>query len=73
VVPLAVGQPEEAFFEDGILPVPQRQREAEPLLVVGDPAQSFPKEDHLAIANSSLRFFERLASSVLGTRGLSSP
>ena len=40
VVPLAVGQPEQAFLEDRILPVPQRQREAEPLAVVGNAGQA---------------------------------
>ena len=36
VVPLAVGEPEEPLLEDGILAVPQGQREAEALLVIGD-------------------------------------
>ena len=36
VVPLAVGQAEEPLLEDRVLPVPQGQREAEALLVVGD-------------------------------------
>ena len=36
VVPLAVGQAEEALLEDGVLAVPQGQGEAEPLLVVGE-------------------------------------
>ena len=36
VVALAVGQPEEPLLEDRILAVPQRQAEAEALLVVGD-------------------------------------
>jgi hypothetical protein len=35
VVALAVGEPEEALFEDGILPVPQGQREAQALFVIG--------------------------------------
>ena len=39
VVALAVGQAEEPLLEDRILAVPQRQREAEPLLVVGDAGQ----------------------------------
>ncbi len=39
VVPLAVGQPEEPLLEDRVLPVPQGQREAEALLVVGDAGQ----------------------------------
>src|SRR5262249_13843761 len=40
VVALAVGQPEQPLFQDRILPVPQRQGEAEPLLVVGDARQA---------------------------------
>ena len=36
VVALAVGEPEEALLEDRILAVPQREAEAEALLVVGD-------------------------------------
>ena len=36
VVALAVGQPEQPLLEDRVLAVPQRQREAQPLLVVGD-------------------------------------
>ena len=40
VVALAVGQPEQAFLEDRVLAVPQGQREAEPLLVVGDAGQA---------------------------------
>src|SRR5207247_2810553 len=36
VVRLAVGEAEQPFLDDGILSVPQRYREAEPLLVVGD-------------------------------------
>jgi hypothetical protein len=40
VVPLAVGEAERALLEDGILAVPQRQREAEALLVVGEPAEA---------------------------------
>ena len=39
VVPLAVGQSEEPLLEDRVLPVPQRQRKAEALLVVGDAGQ----------------------------------
>jgi hypothetical protein len=39
VVPLAVGQTEEPLLEDGILAVPQGQREAQELPVVGDPRQ----------------------------------
>ena len=35
VVPLAVGQSEQPLLEDRVLPVPQRQRKAEALLVVG--------------------------------------
>ena len=36
VIAFAVGQAEQPFLEDGILAVPQGQREAEPLLIVGD-------------------------------------
>src|SRR5262249_37385334 len=39
VVALGVGEAEEALLEDRVLAVPQREREAEALLVVGDPAQ----------------------------------
>ena len=40
VIALAVGQAEEALLEDRVLAVPQRQGEAEPLLVVGDAGQA---------------------------------
>ena len=40
VIAFAVGQPEQAFLENRILAVPQRQREAKPLLVVGDAGQT---------------------------------
>ena len=40
VVALAVGQSEEPLLEDRILPVPQGQREAEALLVVGNAGQA---------------------------------
>src|SRR6185503_15534026 len=36
VVPLAVGEPEQALLEDGIPAVPERYRETELLPVVGD-------------------------------------
>src|SRR5580698_2347577 len=36
VVSLRVGQPEEALLEDRVAPVPEREREAERLAVVGD-------------------------------------
>ena len=39
VIPLAVGQPEQALLEDRVLPVPEREREAEELPVVGDAGQ----------------------------------
>jgi hypothetical protein len=43
VVALAVGQAEEALLEDRVLPVPEGDREAELLLVVGEPGQTvFP-------------------------------
>jgi hypothetical protein len=40
VVCLAVGEAEQTFLEDRILPVPQRQREAEELLIVGDAGEA---------------------------------
>src|SRR5205823_11560198 len=40
VVAFAVGQPEQALLEDRVTPVPQRDREAEALLVVGDAGQA---------------------------------
>jgi hypothetical protein len=40
VIALAVGQPEQALLENRILSVPQRQREAEIFLVVGDARQA---------------------------------
>ena len=40
VVAFAVGQAEEPFLQDGVLAVPQRQGEAEALLVVGDAGQA---------------------------------
>jgi len=40
VVALTVGQAEEPFLQDGILAVPQRQGEAETLVVVGDAGQA---------------------------------
>src|SRR5262249_10192137 len=39
VVALAIGQPEEPFLQDRITAVPEREREAEPLLAVGDSGQ----------------------------------
>src|SRR5207249_57608 len=36
VIALWSGEAEEALLEDGVVPVPQRQREAEPLVVVRD-------------------------------------
>ena len=33
-------QAEQAFFQDGIAPIPQRQREADPLVAVADPADA---------------------------------
>src|SRR5262250_3688405 len=39
VIPFAVGQSEQTLLEDGVPGVPQRQGEAEILLVVRDPAQ----------------------------------
>ena len=43
VVALAVGQAEQPFLQDGVPPVPQREREAEALLVVGDPRRGRPR------------------------------
>src|SRR5262249_23161175 len=40
VIAFAVGQPEQAFLEDGVLAVPQGQRKAEPLMLVGDAGQA---------------------------------
>src|SRR4029078_1474749 len=40
VVALAVGEAEDPLLEDGVPLVPQGEREAEPLFVVGDPAQA---------------------------------
>src|SRR5262249_37642731 len=40
VIAFAVGQPEQAFLQDGVLAVPEGQREAEPLLVVGNAGQA---------------------------------
>src|SRR6185369_1539750 len=40
VVALAVGDAEEAFLQDRIRAVPEREREAENLLVVRDPGQT---------------------------------
>src|SRR5262249_30627295 len=40
VVALAVGQAEQALFEDGVLAVPEGQGEAEALLIVGDAGQA---------------------------------
>src|SRR3989454_6256408 len=37
VIPLAAREPEEALLEDRIAAVPERQRQAEPSVVVGDP------------------------------------
>src|SRR5262249_52946376 len=36
MIPLAVSQPEQSFLEDRITPVPQRQRKAEQLAIIGD-------------------------------------
>src|SRR4029078_4304190 len=40
VVPLGVGQAEQPLLEDGVLAVPQGQREAELLFVVGDAGEA---------------------------------
>src|SRR5438094_2245483 len=40
VIALAVGEAEQALLHDGIDAVPEGQREAEPLLIVGDPGQA---------------------------------
>ena len=40
VIALAVGQAEQALLEDRVLAVPQGEREAEPLLVVGDAGEA---------------------------------
>ena len=40
VVALAVGQAEQPLLEDRVLAVPEREREAEPLLVVGDAGEA---------------------------------
>src|SRR5262249_40964772 len=40
MIALAVGQSKQALFENRILAIPQRQREAEPLFVVGDSGQA---------------------------------
>ena len=40
VIALAVGQPEQALFQDGIATVPEGEREAQLLLVVGDSGNS---------------------------------
>src|SRR5262249_51639506 len=40
VVALAVREPEESLLQDGVLPIPEGEGEAEPLLVVGDPAET---------------------------------
>ena len=43
VIPLAVVQPKQPFLENRIFAIPQRQRKAEPLAVIGDAAQAiFP-------------------------------
>src|SRR6516164_2396197 len=39
VITLAVAQPEQPFLEDRVAPVPQRQREAEQLAVIGDASE----------------------------------
>ena len=40
VVAFAVGQAKETFLQDRVLPIPQRQSEAETLLVVGNASQT---------------------------------
>ncbi len=40
VVALGVRQAEQALFQDGVPPIPQRQGQAQPLLVVADPGQA---------------------------------
>src|SRR5262249_50226163 len=40
VIAFAVGQPEQAFLEDRIFPIPQGEREAESLLVVANARQT---------------------------------
>jgi len=40
VVPLGVGQPEQPLLEDRVVLVPQRKRQAQPLLLVADTGPS---------------------------------
>src|SRR5262249_50046705 len=40
VIAFAVGQAEEALFDNGILAIPEREREAELLMIVGDAGQA---------------------------------
>src|SRR4029079_17898012 len=40
VVAFAARQAEEPFFEDGIAAVPQRDRETDPLMAIGDPGEA---------------------------------
>jgi hypothetical protein len=40
VIALRVGHPEEPLFEDGVLPVPQGQGQAEARFVIGKPGQA---------------------------------
>lgn len=40
VVALVAGEAEEALLEDGVAPVPEREREAEALLIVADTGQA---------------------------------
>src|SRR5262245_52332395 len=39
MVALAIGQPEQPLLEDGVLAVPERQRETQDLVAVADPGQ----------------------------------
>ena len=40
MIPLAVVQPEQTFFQDRVLPVPERQREAQSLPVIRNTGQA---------------------------------
>ena len=40
MIALIAGEAKEAFFENGVLAVPQCQRKAQPLMVVGNPGQA---------------------------------
>src|SRR5205085_6958023 len=65
VIPFAVGEPEQPFFQDGVAPVPERHRKAQPLLVIADAEQAVFAPPVGAAARRVVS--ERLPGAAVGT------